>query len=110
MLDAERCFIRTNFLHIPLRQGIGCSGLRCEGRFWERKLGPAKATLPVGVGRFRRAPHIALSGAFLALRASDCNRWPRRWVWGRRRDWAGSRTVEFPANRVRGATAFGYVV
>ena len=24
-----------------------------------------------------RAPHIALSGAFLALRAPDCNGWPR---------------------------------
>src|ERR1017187_7192165 len=47
----------------------------------------SQATLPVGVGRFRRTPHIALSGAFLALRASDCNGWPRRWVSGRRRDW-----------------------
>jgi hypothetical protein len=37
-------------------------------------------TLPVGVCRFARTLHIALSGAFLALRASDCNGWPRRWV------------------------------
>src|ERR1035437_5617924 len=32
-----------------------------------------EVTLPVGAGRFGRTPHIALSGAFLALRASDCN-------------------------------------
>ena len=25
------------------RQTVDCSGLPCEGRFWERKLGPAKA-------------------------------------------------------------------
>jgi hypothetical protein len=54
-----------------------------EARFWDWKLGPAKGTLPVGAGRFGRTPHIALSGAFLASRASDCNGWPRRWGSGR---------------------------
>ena len=49
--------------------------------------GTSQGTPPVGAGRFRRTPHIALSGAFLALRASDCNGWPRRWVSGRRWDW-----------------------
>jgi hypothetical protein len=26
-----------------IAQGVDWSGLSCEGRFWERKLGPAKA-------------------------------------------------------------------
>ena len=41
------------------------------------EIGTSQGTLPVGAGRFGRAPHIALSGAFLALRAPDCNGWPR---------------------------------
>src|ERR1039457_3480901 len=49
-------------------------------------IGISQSTLPVGAGRFRRTPHIVLSGAFLALRVSDCNGWVRRWVSGRRRD------------------------
>ena len=40
-------------------------------------IGTSQSTLPVGAGRFGRAPHIAHSGAFLALRAPDCNGWPR---------------------------------
>src|ERR1035441_538326 len=44
------------------------------------EIGTSQGTLPVAAGCFRRTPHIALSGAFLALRASDCNGWPRRWV------------------------------
>jgi hypothetical protein len=44
------------------------------------EIGTSQSTLPVGAGRSGRTPHIALSGAFLALRASDCNGWPRRWV------------------------------
>jgi hypothetical protein len=36
------------------------------------EIGTSRATLPVGASRFGRTPHIALSGAFLALRASDC--------------------------------------
>src|ERR1035441_3637710 len=47
------------------------------------EIGTSQGTPPVGVGRFGRTPHIALSGVFLALRASDCNGWPRRWVSGR---------------------------
>src|ERR1035441_7036187 len=35
------------------------------------EIGTSQNTLPVVVGRFRRTPHIVLSGAFLALRASD---------------------------------------
>jgi hypothetical protein len=50
------------------------------------EIGTSQSTLPVGAGRYERTPHIALSGAFLALRASDCIGWPRRWVSGRRRD------------------------
>src|ERR1035438_5239791 len=51
------------------------------------EIGSSQSTLPVGAGQYGRTPHIALSGAFLALGASDCNGWPRRWVSGRRRDW-----------------------
>ena len=51
------------------------------------EIGTSQSILPVGAGRFGRTPHIALSGTFLALRASECNGWPRRWVSGRRRDW-----------------------
>ena len=61
------------------------------------EIGTSQSTLPVGAGRFGRTPHIALSGAFLALRASDCNGWPRRWVSGRRRDWDPGRTCRIPA-------------
>ena len=57
------------------------------------EIGTSQATLPVGVGRAGRTPHIALSGAFLALRASVCNRCSRRWVSGRRRDWDPGRTA-----------------
>ena len=36
------------------------------------EIGTSQGTLPVVADRFRRTPHIALSGAFLGLRASDC--------------------------------------
>src|ERR1035441_9470504 len=60
----------------PQPQGvrsIDWSGLPCETRFWDLEIGTSQSILPVGAGRFGRTPHIALSGAFLALRASDCN-------------------------------------
>src|ERR1039457_2283488 len=44
------------------------------------EIGTSQSILSVVVGRIRRTPHIALSGAFLALRAPECNGWPRRWV------------------------------
>jgi hypothetical protein len=44
------------------------------------EIGTSRATLPVVAGALLRTPHIALSGAYLALRAPDCNGWPRRWV------------------------------
>src|ERR1039458_9140908 len=49
--------------------------LRLLQRPWEAgfrglEIGASQSTLPVGAKRFRRTPHIALSGAFLALRAS----------------------------------------
>src|ERR1035437_1628176 len=50
------------------------------------EIGTSQGTLPVGAGRFGRTPHIVLAGAFLALRAPDCNGWPPRWVPGGRRD------------------------
>jgi hypothetical protein len=56
------------------------------------EIGTSQGTLPVGAGRFRRTPHIVLSGAFLALHASDCSGWPRRWVPGGRRNWCPGRT------------------
>jgi hypothetical protein len=47
------------------------------------EIGTSQGTLPVGAGRFGGTPHIAPSGAVLALHASDYNGWPRRWVSGR---------------------------
>ena len=41
------------------------------------EIGTSQGTLSIGAGRFGRAPRIVLSGAFLALRAPDCNGWPR---------------------------------
>jgi len=46
------------------------------------EIGTSQGTLPIGAGRFERTPQIALSGAFLALRASACNGWLRRWASG----------------------------
>ena len=48
------------------------SGLRlvqrpCEARFLGLEIGARQSTLPVGAKDFRSTPHIALSGAFLAL-------------------------------------------
>src|ERR1035437_961403 len=50
-----------------------------------------------GIGNWDQPKHTTCRGrpirqnptysAFWALRASDCNGWPRRWVSGRRRDW-----------------------
>jgi hypothetical protein len=44
------------------------------------EIGTSRATLPLGADRFGRTPHIALSGALLALRAPEFNGWPRRWA------------------------------
>ena len=60
------------------------------------EIGTGQNTLPVVADRFGRTPHIALSGALLALRAPDCNGWPRRWVSGRGRDWHPGRTCRIP--------------
>ena len=51
-----------------------------RGTLLGKEIGTSQSIPPVGVGRFRATPHIALSGAFLALSAPDFNRWPRRWV------------------------------
>src|ERR1019366_8067516 len=69
----------------------------CEARFLGLEIGASQSALPVGAELFRRPPHIALSGAFFAFRASVCNRWPRRWVSGRRREWRPGRTCRIPA-------------
>jgi hypothetical protein len=63
-----------------------------RGALLGKENGTSQSTLPVGAGRFGRTPHIAHSGAFLALRAPDCNGWPRRWASGQRRDWDPGRT------------------
>ena len=68
-----------------------------RGAFLGKETGTRQSTLPVVVDRFRTPPHIALSGAFLALRASECNGWPRRWAAGQRRDWEPGRTRPLPA-------------
>jgi len=67
-----------------------------RGAFLGLEIGTSESTLPVVGGRFRSTPHIALSGAVLALRASDYNGWPRRWVPGGRRDWRPGRTCRIP--------------
>src|ERR1039458_1652798 len=73
----------------------------CEARFLGLEIGASQRTLPVGAERFRRTPHIALSGAFLAQHASVCNRWPRRWVSGRRREWRPGRTCRIDRKSTR---------
>jgi hypothetical protein len=50
-------------------------------RALENRTGPS--TLSVGAGLIRRTPGIAVSNAFLAFPASDCNGWARLWVWHR---------------------------
>ena len=57
-----------------------------RGAFLGKETGTRQGTLPVVVGRCRTPQHIVLSGAFLALRASECNGWPRRWALGQRRE------------------------
>jgi len=52
-----------------------------------KEIGTSQGILPVVAACLRAAPHIVLSGAFLALRASEFNGWPRRWASGQRRDW-----------------------
>src|ERR1035438_2358619 len=64
------------------RQAVDWSGLPLRGALPGLEIETSQSTLPVGAGRLGRTPHIVLSGAFLALRASDCNGWPRRWVSG----------------------------
>ena len=63
------------------------SGLPCEAALLGMEIGTRQSTLPVGASPLGTTPHIAHSGAFLALSAPDRNRWPRRWASGQRRDW-----------------------
>ena len=78
-------------LHNPFRIGQGVRRLlvrpALRGALPGKGIGTRQSTLPVVVCCFRRTLHIVLSGGFLALRASECNRWPRRWASGQRRDW-----------------------
>jgi hypothetical protein len=62
------------------------------------EIGTSQGTLPVVAGRFGGTPHIALSEAFLALGAPDCNGWPRRWASGRRCDWDPGRICRIRRN------------
>src|ERR1035437_1693840 len=71
--------------------------LTLRGALLGLEIGTSQGILPVGAGRFGRTPHIALSGAVLALRASDCNGWPSRGVLGGGRDWRPGRTCRIPA-------------
>ena len=73
------------------------TGPALRGALLGLEIGTSQSTLPVVAGRYGRTPHIVLSGAFLALRASDCNGWPRRWVSGRRRDWDPGSASRIPA-------------
>ncbi len=74
-----------------------CSGLPCEAAYLGKEIGTRRAILPVVVCRSRRTPHIALSGAFLALSAPECNRWPRGCTSGQRREWEPGRICHIPA-------------
>ena len=49
-------------------------------RALENRIRPS--TQSIGVGLIRRTPGIAVSEAFLAFAASDCNGWARRWGFG----------------------------
>ena len=86
----------VDFSTTARRQTVRLVRPTLRGALLGLEIGTSQGTLPVGAGRFRRAPHIALFGAFLALRASDCNGWPRRWVPGGRRDWCPGRTCRIP--------------
>ena len=82
---------------MTLHHSLACTAVRAgrhdlRGALLGLEIGTGQSTLPVVVGRFGSTPHIVLSGAFLALGASDCNGWPRRWVSGQRRDWYPGRT------------------
>jgi hypothetical protein len=81
---------------------LACTAVRAgrhdlRGALPGLEIGAGQSTLPVAVGQYGSTPHIAFSGAFLALRASGCNGWPRRWVSGRRRDWHPGRSCRIPA-------------
>src|ERR1017187_8761994 len=81
--DEEKAIRKAvDFSTTARRQTADWSGLPLRGALLGLEIGTSQSTLPVGAGRSGRTPHIALSGAFLALRASDCNGWPRRWVSG----------------------------
>src|ERR1019366_3896896 len=94
---SEVVFFTVAFLPEGFFSRIRLSQRPCEARFLGSEIGASQSTLPVGAERFRRTPHIALSGAFLALHPSVCNRWPRRWVSGRRRERRPGRTCRIPA-------------
>ena len=48
-----------------------------RGALRGKETGTGQSILPVVVYRFGSTPPIVLSGAFWALRASECNGWPR---------------------------------
>ena len=52
------------------------------------------STLSIGPSLIRRPPGIAVSKAFLALRASECNGWPRRWGLAQGREWRRGKTCD----------------
>ena len=101
------CLPRRTFAPVRLWPGTLMGGRTCKasdrrlvrltlrGALLGLEIGTSRATLPVGDGRFVRTPHIALSGAFLTFRASDCNGWLRRWVPGGRRDGTPEEPVGF---------------
>ena len=80
---ARSCpFYGSSSLPVLERSDLRLVQRPCEARFLGLEIGASQTTLPIVAERLRSTPHIALSRAFLALCASVCNRWPRRWVSG----------------------------
>src|ERR1017187_9751974 len=97
----------VDFSTTARRQPVDWSGPTLRRALLGLEIGTSPSIPPVVVDRFRRTPHIALSEAFLALRASDCNGWPGRCASGQRRGWDAGRIcpIRVPVSGGTGAMA-----
>jgi hypothetical protein len=87
----------VDFSTTTRRQIVEWSGPTLRKALLGKEIGTRKSILPVVVSRFRRTPHMVLSGAFLALTAPDFNGWPCRWALGQQREWDPGRIWRMPA-------------
>jgi hypothetical protein len=69
--DGEAIRKAVDFSTTAKRQTVRLVRPTLRGALPGVEIGTSQGILPVVAGRFRRTPHIALSGAFLALRASE---------------------------------------